>query len=113
MSSLKLRRVPGTQEFVAVRSRCHGCSGCGVRTAGLSLQTPSEEVMLGMTTGNQLSLLWNSLGKPLVILVLIAMGCEFFGITGNWSIAASVVGFTIGVLLCRTMPETVLEKTIV
>ena len=76
----------------------------------MSLEAGTDEMGISLSSAAQCSLLWNSLGKPLVALLSTVVLCDIAGAGEAVTLCLAVCGFVVGVLRCSTLPESILEK---
>ncbi len=74
------------------------------------LEDSADEIDISLSSIVQLSLLWNSLGKPVVALLSTALLCEIAGVGEAMALCLAACGFVLGVLSCKTFPQSSLEK---
>ncbi|MBT4161839.1 MAG: hypothetical protein HOE54_11075 [Gammaproteobacteria bacterium] len=70
----------------------------------------ADELSISLSAAVQRSLLWNSLGKPVAALLIAVLLCQLAGLGEAMTLCMAICGFICGVLTCRTLPETSLEK---
>ena len=101
MSSIQLKRLPGTGEFLSTDTGCGGCAGCTGRSRTLSLPMTGDVVQLDCSSSTQRRLMWNSLLKPLVFMLVAVIASDIAGAGENMTMAMAVLGFVVGLILCR------------
>ena len=70
---------------------CLACRGCGVTDSNRESANVHELVQV----------LWNSWGKPLLLVVAVAVGCSGFGVGEGVSILLVILAMSIGIYFCR------------
>jgi len=109
MSVHRFTRDPESGRYLAVSAACQGCHGCGGRVSTVRLPLDSHEVRVTLQLVDQRRLIVNSLVKPLLLLVLFISGAELAGFPENAVIATAILGFCLGLGLCRPMSWDILR----
>lgn len=109
MSVHRFTRDPASGRYLAVSAACQGCHGCGGRVSTVRLPLDSPEARVTLQLVDQRRLIVNSLVKPLLLLVLVVSGAELAGLPENAVIATAILGFCLGLGLCRPMSWDILR----
>ena len=111
MNTIRLKRSLGDGPVIAQSRSCVSCGGCGKRNFQVDLPETVEEITLSITAYDCFLVFWNSLGKPIICLILAALMADVFGLTEPESLMAMVIGFLLGFLNCKSLPQKLLEES--
>jgi len=111
MTTIRLKRAPDSGEIVAPGDSCISCHGCGQQAVQVAFPDDVDEVELSMSVPDQMRLLWNSLGKPIVCLLLAITLSGLLQFNEMATVVTAVLGFMLGYVGCVRLPADLLEKT--
>ena len=111
MNTIRLKRSPGDGPVIAQSRSCISCGGCGKRNFQVDLSEAVDEITRSITAYDCYLVFWNSLGKPIIYLILATLMADVFGLNEPESLIAMVIGFLLGFLNCKSIPQKLLEES--
>ena len=111
MNTNRLRQAPDNGAIVNYVESCNSCSACWRRSSQVNFSGSIEKIDHSMLAQVRSRILWNSLGKPIVYLVVATLVADIFGLSDFESLVLALTGFVFGYRNCVAFPETLLEKT--
>lgn len=110
MTSIRIKRTSDHGEIAAPGDSCVSCSGCGQAALNISFPPGVDEIEFSMAVQDQSRLIWNSLGKPLLGLLLAVLFAGYFELSDSGTVVAAVSGFLLGFAACVILPASLMEK---
>ena len=110
MTAIRVKRSSDGAAVMARSRSCIACSNCRLSEGLLEQDLDLEEFEWSLAPSDHYRLMWNSLGKPMVGLIIAALLNDLYSLNDSASIAMVVIGLILGSLSCRALPETVLEE---
>jgi len=91
-------------------SGCGGCKGCaqGRQQKLLVAGEFDHEVVVRLSSRNQMFALFNSLLLPILMSVCLALVADWFLLSDSYGTFFAVSGFILGMALCRQLSPTTL-----
>lgn len=110
MATRNITRLRGNR-FIAIHSEeCQSCVGCGIRTGSVQLpDVHADSVRIRLETTALVSVLFNSLLLPVLLLVTVAITCSVLSLAEPHTIVYSVLAFVTGLAICRRQPGTLIK----